>query len=522
MRVRACIATLVLAAFIAAVSTGGGASAADPACTTWTMKTLKSNLGSLENLEFDGTGGMLLSASGPGAIERLMPDGTLSTLVPDVKSPGGQRVVNRTLYFNTGDAAQSGLAGTPDGTLERFDLDTGARTTFASGLTMPNGLAILPNGDFVVSRDIGSGTGITRVPAGDPGHPQANWAAIDDQNGMAVDPTGTWLYADQTFTADSAVYRIRIADPSDKSVVATLAGPTPKGLDDMTIDPKGVLYLAANGTGEVIRLDPVTKDHCTIATGLQNPSSLKFGRGPGWPADRLYVTSFDGTVRELTPPPGTASTPPVRDRIALSVKPRSAIAGRRTRFHFTVYRVHKGKRTRLAGAKVRLAGKSATTGRRGRAALAIRFKHAGKKPARATKSGLKPARKTVVVRSRANAARAVRPKLPATFSGGGGGSPVQFKLNKKGKAKSAFFAFTCKNVDGIGSAHTDKNHKPMGRVKDGKITITYLAKTGGKVGTVKATLHATFTSKTHAKGTTSISGGNCKSPPKGKFSADAK
>lgn len=398
--IRALTATLVLAAFIAAVY-GGAASAADPACNAWTQKTIKGNLGSLENLEFDGTGGLLLSASGPGAIERLTPDGTVSTLVPNVNSPGGQRVVGRTLYFNTGDGAASGLAGTPDGTLERFDLDAATRTTVASGLTMPNGLAILPNGDFVVSRDIGSGTGITRVPVGDPAHPQANWAAIDDQNGMAVDPTGTWLYADQTFTADSAVYRIRIADPSDKSVVATLAGPTPKGLDDMTIDPKGVLYLAANGTGEVIRLDPVTKEHCTIATGLQNPSSLKFGRGPGWATDHLYVTAFDGTVRELTPPRGAApggSTPGTRrDRIALSVRPKRAVAGRRTHFRFTVYRLHGGKRSRLAGARVRLGGKSAITGRRGRTGLTVRFRHAGRHSVRASKRGLVPAKKTLVV-----------------------------------------------------------------------------------------------------------------------------
>src|SRR5881227_2852549 len=108
-------AALVLTAFIAAVPTAAGAASSE--CTPWPQKTLKSNLGSLENLEFDGTGGMLLSASGPGAIERLTPDGTVSTLVPGVNSPGGQRVVNRTLFFNTGDAAQSGVTGTADGTL---------------------------------------------------------------------------------------------------------------------------------------------------------------------------------------------------------------------------------------------------------------------------------------------------------------------------------------------------------------------------------------------------------------------
>jgi len=388
---------IALLAVVVAVPTSAGA--ADPACTGWTQKTVKSGLGSLENLEFDGTGGLLLSASGPQAIERLTPDGNVTTLVPGVNAPGGQRVVGRTLYFNTGDSAQSGLTSMADGTLDRFDLDTHVRSTFASGLTMPNGLAILPNGDFVVSRDLGSGTGITRIPVGDPAHPQSNWAMLDDQNGMAVDPTGTWLYAVQTFTPDSAVWKIRIANPSDKSVVASLSGRTPKGLDDMTIDAAGVLYIAANGAGEVIRLDPATGAHCTIVSGLQNPSSLKFGRGPGWATDHLFVTGFDGAVRELTPP-ATSPTPgkKKRDRLALSVRPRTATAGRRTRFRFTVYRLHSGKRSRLAGARVRLGGRSATTNRRGRIGLTLTFHRAGTHFARAGKRGYVSAEKRVRVR----------------------------------------------------------------------------------------------------------------------------
>jgi hypothetical protein len=245
------------------------------------------------------------------------------------------------------------------------------------------------------------------VPLNDPGHPQTNWAQIDDQNGMAVDPTGTWLYAVQTFTADSAVYRIRIADPTDMSIVATLAGPTPKGLDDMTIDASGVLYITANGTGEVLRLDPATGEHCVIASGLQNPSSAKFGRGPGWPADRLYVTSFDGTVRELTPPSqagggtnnGNEGGAGKKPRIRLSVRPRRPVAGRRVRFHFTSYAVRNGKRVRLAKARITFGRKSVRTNRRGRAALTLRFKQPGRKRVRATKAGYTRAVKTVRVRS---------------------------------------------------------------------------------------------------------------------------
>ena len=274
------------------------------ACTPWTQRVVAEGLGSLENVEPDGRGGLLISASSRSAVERLTPDGTVTTVAAGLTSPGGLRVRGTTLYATTGDSAAAGATADDSGTIEQIDLRTGKRRTWASGLTMPNGLAFLPDGSAVTSRDINviAPTGITRV---DPKTRavQPSWADLADTNGLAVDPTGTWLYAVETFTLPSNLYRIRIADPSDVEVVASLfeAG-VPKGLDDMTIDAEGVLYITANGAGQVIRFDPATKSQCTIASGLQNPSAVKFGRGPGWPSDRLYVVGFDGRVRELTPP----------------------------------------------------------------------------------------------------------------------------------------------------------------------------------------------------------------------------
>jgi sugar lactone lactonase YvrE len=168
---------------------------------------------------------------------------------------------------------------------------------------MPNGLVFLPNGDAVVSRDLGTGTGMTRIRARNPEHPQFNWAQLDDTNGMAVDPRGRWLYTVETFAPESRVYRIRIGNPSRIEVVASLGeGTVPKGLDDMTIDARGRLYIAASIAGEVIRLNPRTGVSCVIASGLQFPSAVKFGRGPGWSKRSLYVTGFDGAVIRLAPP----------------------------------------------------------------------------------------------------------------------------------------------------------------------------------------------------------------------------
>jgi sugar lactone lactonase YvrE len=297
---RAVVALSACLAFLVALA---AAPAARASCQPWSATTLLQGQNLLENLVFDRRGGLLISASGDNAILRLTPDGSLSTLIDDVNAPGGLRIRHGTLYFNTGDDAASGVNNTADGTLEQYDLESGQRRVWARKLVMPNGLVLLPSGDAIVSRDLGQGTGITRIPADDPHHPQYEWAELDDTNGMVLDPTHRWLYTVETFTSEARVYRIRVAKPSRIDVVAQLGDGSPfLALDDMTRDSAGRLYIAANFAGEIIRLNPDTGASCVIASGLQNPSAVKFGRGPGWHSDRLYVTGFDGTVRELRPP----------------------------------------------------------------------------------------------------------------------------------------------------------------------------------------------------------------------------
>src|SRR3712207_2147803 len=79
---------------------------AGESCQPWRERVLASDLGQLEKLEFDGRGGLLLSAGTRRAMLRLVPSGEVTTLVPDVDAPGGQRVRGNTLFFNTGDSAQ--------------------------------------------------------------------------------------------------------------------------------------------------------------------------------------------------------------------------------------------------------------------------------------------------------------------------------------------------------------------------------------------------------------------------------
>jgi sugar lactone lactonase YvrE len=298
----AAVAALVLAQAAPARPPADPAPRADAAvaaraglCAPWRVRTLLQGQGWLENLAFDRRGSITISALAQGKLLRLAPNGRVTTLAAPVTGPGAQVRRGSVLSFVTG----NGPSAAPTGTIDRLDLRTGRRTTWARGLTSPNGMALLPNGDAIVSRDIGTGTGLTRVRARDPRHPQVGWAKLDDTNGLALDRSGRRLYVARTFSPDGEITVVRVADPRRTGVAGRLgAGVVP---DDLTSDRRGILYVAGFGSGAIHRLDPRTHRSCAIATGLEHPTSVRFG-GPGRHAAHLYVTDSGGHLSELAPP----------------------------------------------------------------------------------------------------------------------------------------------------------------------------------------------------------------------------
>ncbi len=291
-------------------------------CGSWEVRTVAEGLDRIENLEPDRTGGMLISAGPRNAIERITPDGERTTAFSGVPGPGGLRVRGQTLYAVTNGNLVDGITNSPRGKIETFDLQGGARTTYSEGLTAPNGLIFDRDGNAYVSRDagtfdpsdpwvpnpfsggIGSDMHITKVPAAAPMNPDTTWSDLPDTNGLEVDKSNNWLYAATTFNFNAEVYRVLLDDPSIVQKVADLGSATDpiNGLDDMTFGKDGNLYITANGTGRIWRLDPITGERCIIASGLRSPTAAKFGRGPGWPSSHLFVTGWDGKLLELIPP----------------------------------------------------------------------------------------------------------------------------------------------------------------------------------------------------------------------------
>jgi sugar lactone lactonase YvrE len=271
--------------------------------------------GILENLLFDGKGNLFVT--GDSKLRRYDAAGN-ETVVADGVHLGGLAVgPDRALYIGFGNAAEDSVRRAGASAVWRV---TGTNplkyTVYAEGWDMSNGLQFDRAGNLYVSNDFQDV--VVRIPRKQPTS-WAAWGSVYSPNGLVLDPTGKYLDAATTFDQASRIVRFSIADPSEPKVIASLSagaatlepgvhappytsGPLMvKGLDDMTRDAKGNLYVAANGSGEVLKVDPKTGAACVLATGLGNPSSLRFATGFGRDNGKLYVTQFRGAITVVTP-----------------------------------------------------------------------------------------------------------------------------------------------------------------------------------------------------------------------------
>ena len=273
-------------------------------CRPWRVETVGTQLGTLENLLPESADGLLLADATGGRLLRFSrADHSVTTVRDDVPAIGGLATRDGWIYAALGNDIWSGLTGTQSGQIVRFLGPSGALESWADRLIMPNGLALLPDGSAVTTRDIdlfgATPSGITRVPGTPPRERQLSWSSLEGSNGAAVDPTGTWLYVSRTFTTRAEIWRIAVDDPQQRELVADLGPGLALLLDDLTVTQRYV-YVAANLAGSIFRVDIESGASCQIASGLTLPSAVKFGApDAGSGRERLYATSLAGDFYEL-------------------------------------------------------------------------------------------------------------------------------------------------------------------------------------------------------------------------------
>lgn len=286
------------------------AAAADP-CAPWTVETLATGLGAVENLLVEADGGVLLSVADAGEVRRRSTDGEVVTVVDGLAQPGGLARGPDGAYVTTGLTIDAALQGTPTGTIVRFDPATGSSETWATGLVAPNGLALLPDGSAVTTRTLsgaGQASEVTRVPAPAPGATAADpaateplWSDLTGTNGAALDPGGEWLWV--TRIAERAeVWRIPVGDPSDRELIADLGPGTDEIPDDLTVAPDGAVYVATFASGQVHRIDAETGEACIIADELPQATAVELTDTDAPDGAPLLVSSMTGTLYRLSPP----------------------------------------------------------------------------------------------------------------------------------------------------------------------------------------------------------------------------
>ncbi|WP_067792012.1 SMP-30/gluconolactonase/LRE family protein [Nocardia amikacinitolerans] len=275
----------------------------------WVAETVVEGVGNLENLDSDGAGGFYVTGILDGFLAHVDASGRFEPLLTGLDHPAGVRVVGRSVYFLTGDGLDA-----PPGTLQRYDIDTGAVEVLLTGLNGPNGLLVLPDGDLLFTT-IGikaPPTGISRYRPST-GEYTKTWSALPLTNGLALAPDGRTIFTD---SLELKIFRIPLDAPNSWSVVTgipqLLALP-----DDMEATRDGLLFVADHALGAVYQVDTATGAACAIISGLIKPgpfrnppdgaTSVRIVRdGDGW---ALYVTSMDGALRRLRPPSGLDLTP---------------------------------------------------------------------------------------------------------------------------------------------------------------------------------------------------------------------
>ena len=276
----------------------------------WHSETMLAGAGNLENLDSDGAGGFYVTGLLDGYLGHISADGAFDKLVTGLDHPAGVRATQGSVYFLTGD----GVAEAP-GTLQRYDLGTGAVTVLLTGLNGPNGLLLLPDGDLLFTNIGARGvpTGISRYRPST-GEFTPTWSPVPLSNGLASAPDGRSIY---TSTLALNLLRIDLTEPTKMSVVAGLPDFVTLP-DDMEATRDGDLFVADHLAGAVYRVDPDTGAGCSVITGLikrpdpirmppDGATSVRIARdGDSW---ALYVTSMDGTLRRLRPPPDVDLTP---------------------------------------------------------------------------------------------------------------------------------------------------------------------------------------------------------------------
>jgi sugar lactone lactonase YvrE len=254
-----------------------------------------------EGIAFNGEGDLYVA--GNAALWRVGTDGSVTRIAEMYSNLGLAPIGERDILMaDFGPTNRFDHGPNADGIVWRITPEGETTRVVDGGIGDPNFVLVLPDGGFLVSDDatdeivLADTAGTVRLFTDAVGHP----------NGLALSADGSTLYVAQIFRSlrplalDGRLWTVRIVDGfavGEPQVIAELGARA--GNDGLALDERGRIYVAANVSGQVWRVDPASGEKVLIAENLPGVASLAFGRGD-FDHTALYATSTrTGRVWEI-------------------------------------------------------------------------------------------------------------------------------------------------------------------------------------------------------------------------------
>lgn len=328
LRASLCILSIVIGAFAAESARANLARRTPPphnATPTGNLTELAGGFVWAENIWFDGRGGLYISEDSRGEIYKLTRPSYTGPVTKQLWLSGFSHVLGIQNVLGSDDlmyavvefktpCVVSGIQSTTPNTTTLngmivFNTSTpGEYTTFVCTIEIGNGLAVNQN----------DGRGTLYSPSEVDFLPkQGLWYAIDpvtrdvvtaasglfSADGAYLDQAAQLLYVSEVILGNILVYNVSRAGAYP--LISTYHAPGCVMVDDfcvLNVDPAGqpstapYLFAADYWSGAVIAFPADgTGEHVVLASGLQAPTSVRGGFGPGWDNPRsLYVSEGGG------------------------------------------------------------------------------------------------------------------------------------------------------------------------------------------------------------------------------------
>jgi sugar lactone lactonase YvrE len=245
-----------------------------------------------EGIAFSGEGDLYVA--GNAALWRVETTGEV-TKIADMYSnlglaPVGERDI---LMADFGPTNRFNLGPNSDGIVWRVTPEGDTTRVVDGGIGDPNFVMVLADGSFLVTDDATDEI----LWVGEDGQPRLFTDAVGHPNGIALSSDGSTLYVAQIFESlrptvtSGKVWAVSLEEGDLAALPELLVDLGDAAANDgLALDEHGRLYVAANGFGQVWRVDPESGETVLIAEDMPGAASIAFGQG-AFDHEAIYVTS---------------------------------------------------------------------------------------------------------------------------------------------------------------------------------------------------------------------------------------